>query len=186
MSEKMLREIAGILGDAVVADMKRNPEKYRRHDPARDTQADLEPQQVTGKEAKRTMDETVNLDWQRFSKLTEARSRFAKTSCVYVQADSRGCPIRVGKASEGLEARYRGGTGYAIDAAMHESGNPVFVAAVEKELCGLVEDELIWQGRRCLRYNNQGKIIAPLRHVRLLHSGMPPILNEFETGAAGA
>jgi hypothetical protein len=131
------------------------------------------------------MDEIVNLDWQRFSKLTEARSRFAKTPCVYIQADSRACPIRVGKASEGLEARYRGGTGYAIDAAMHESGNLVFVAAVERDLWGCVEAELIWQGRRCLRYNNQGKIIAPLRRVVLSHSGIPPVLNEFEAAVGG-
>lgn len=128
------------------------------------------------------MDELVKLDWQKFAKLTEARSRFAKTPCVYVQADSRGCPIRIDKASEGLEARYRGGTGYAIDAAMHASGNLVFVAAVSKDLCRSVEDELIWQGRRCLTYNNQGKIVAPFPRVPLSHSGTPPLLNEFETG----
>ena len=92
-----------------------------------------------------TMDEPVRLNWQKFGKLTEARSRFAKTACIYVQADSQGCPIRIGKASEGLEARYRGGTGYAIDAAMHGSGNLVFVAAVDKDLCACIEGELIWQ-----------------------------------------
>jgi hypothetical protein len=88
----------------------------------------------------------VELEWQKFTKLTNARSRFAKTPCIYLQTDARGCPIRIGKASEGLEARYRGGTGYAIDAAMHGSGNLIFVAAVDKEICGDVEDELIWQG----------------------------------------
>src|SRR5262249_20656748 len=49
------------------------------------------------------------LNWQKFTKLT----------------DARGCPIRIGKASEGLEARYRGGTGYAMDAAMRHSDQPV-------------------------------------------------------------
>jgi len=132
------------------------------------------------------MDEPVSLDWQRFAKLTEARSRFAKVACIYVQTDSRGCPIRVGKASAGLEVRYRGGTGYAIDAAMHESGNLVFVAAVAKDLCGSVEDELIWHGRKCLQYNNHGKITPPYRRVRLSHSGTPPIWNEFEIGKAAA
>jgi len=122
----------------------------------------------------------VKLEWHRFTKLTDARSWFAKTSCVYVQADSRGCPIRIGKASEGLDARYRGGTGYAIDAAMHASGNLVFVAAVEKELCGRIEEELIWQGRRCLTYNNNGKIVAPFRRILLGHFGTPPVLSEFE------
>ena len=104
---------------------------------------------------------SLKLEWRRFSKLTEARSAFTRTSCVYVQTDAAGCPIRVGKASEGLEARYRGGTGYALDAAMHNSGNLVFVAAVPKELCGAVENELIWQGRRQLAYNNNGKIWPP-------------------------
>ena len=130
------------------------------------------------------MDEPVGLEWKKFSKLTEARSRFAKIPCVYVQADSQGCPIRIGKASEGLEARYRGGTGYAIDAAMHGSGNLVFVAAVDKDLCECVEAELIWQGRQCLTYNNQGKLTPPFRRVPLSHSGTPPSWNEFETAAA--
>src|SRR5262249_27596184 len=122
----------------------------------------------------------ITLEWQSFSKLTEARTRFAKTSCVYVQADSQGCPIRVGKASEGLEARYRGGTAYAIDAAMHESGNVIFVGAVERDLCGCVEAELIWQGKQCLAYNHQGKRIAPVRRLLLIHSGTPPSLGEFD------
>lgn len=130
------------------------------------------------------MDEPVRLDWQRFTKLTEARLRFAKTSCVYVQTDSQGYPIRVGMASEGLEARYRGGTGYAIDAAMHGSENLVFVAAVDKDLCGRVEAELIWRGRRCLPYNNHGKIAPPSSRPDLTHSGTPPIFKEFEAGEA--
>jgi len=45
---------------------------------------------------------------------------------------------------------------------MHGSGNLVFVAAVERDLCACVEDELIWQGRRQLIYNNNGKILPPL------------------------
>src|SRR5437773_366728 len=56
------------------------------------------------------MSRRIKLEWQKFTKLTDARSRFAKASCVYVQTDPQGCPIRIGKASEGLEARYRGGT----------------------------------------------------------------------------
>jgi len=126
------------------------------------------------------MGENVTLTWHRFTKLTHARSRFAKTSCVYVQTDSEGCPIRIGKASEGLEARYRGGTGYAIDAAMHRSGNFVYVAAVDKALCERIEDELIWQGRKCLEYNNHGKLSRPLRRLLLSHSGTPPVWKAFE------
>jgi hypothetical protein len=123
----------------------------------------------------------VALEWERFTKLTAARSRFPRIPCIYVQTDPHGCPIRIGKASEGLEVRYRGGTGYAIDAAMHGSGNLVFVAAVDKALCECVEKELIWQGRSCLTYNNQGKIEAPLRRVPLSHLGtIVPVWSEFE------
>ncbi len=129
------------------------------------------------------MNDPVKLDWHRFTKLTEARSRFATTACVYVQTDARGCPIGVGKASEGLEARYRGGTGYAIDATMHGSGNFVFVAEVDKNLCDAIEDELIWQGRNRLTYNNHGKITPPLRRLRLLRCGTEPTWIDFEREA---
>ena len=61
----------------------------------------------------------------------------------------------------------------------------MFVAAVERDLCACVEDELIWQGRRCLTYNNQGKRIVPVRRVLLSHSGSPPMLNEFDAAIGG-
>lgn len=124
--------------------------------------------------------ESVTLEWHMFERLTTARSSFPSTSCVYVQTDNTRYPIRVGKASEGLEARYRGGTGYAIDAAMHGSGNLVFVAAVPKELCEAIESELIWQGRRGLPFNNNGKRTPPLRRLRLVHTGMVPRFDDFE------
>ena len=104
------------------------------------------------------MKKSLKLHWHRFTKLTEARSQFARSPCVYIQADAWRHPIRVGKASKRLETRYRGGTGHAIDAAMHGSGNLVFVAAMSEHLCGHVESELIWQGRECLTQNNQGKL----------------------------
>ena len=126
------------------------------------------------------MDEPLRLDWHRFYKLTEAHSKFSRTPCVYVQTDQTAYPIRVGKASEGLTARYRGGTAYAIDAAMHGSSNLVFVAAVPKDLCETVEDELIWQGRQSLCYNNQGKISAPILRLSLKHTGISPKFENFE------
>jgi hypothetical protein len=55
------------------------------------------------------------------------------------------------EGAAGLETIYRGGMGYAIDAAMHESGNLVFVASVERDLCGYVEDELVWRERGVCR-----------------------------------
>jgi hypothetical protein len=69
-------------------------------------------------------------------------------------------PEAVRKASAGLEPRYRGGTGYAMDAAMHHSGNLIFVAAVEKKLCGFVENELIWQGKTLPHLQQPGQNCA--------------------------
>ena len=92
--------------------------------------------------------ESVTLEWYMFERLTAARANFPSTPCVYIQ-----------------EGRYRGGTGYAIDAAMHGSGNLVFVAAVPKELCEAIESELIWRGRRGLPYNNNGNRTPPPSEV---------------------
>lgn len=71
--------------------------------------------------------ESVTLDWYMFEQLTAARSNFPSAPCVYVQADPARNPLRIGKASEGLEVRYRSGNGYALNAAMHGSGNLVFL-----------------------------------------------------------
>lgn len=122
----------------------------------------------------------VELRWSKFSKLTEARQAFPYQACVYVQADPAGRPVRVGKASKGLDDRYHGGDGGAMDAAMHGSGNLVFVAPVEMSLCKPVEDELIWQGRRVLVHNIQGKLIPPSERLVIVHGGDAPIFADFD------
>ncbi len=117
---------------------------------------------------------TIRLKWTRYQKMTDARVAFSHTPCVYIQADGAGRPVRVGKASRGLEPRYRGGTGYALDAAAHSSGNLVFVAPVSKKSCDIVERSLIWQYRGVLTYNNIGKKTPPNMPVGLLHAGQLP------------
>jgi hypothetical protein len=114
------------------------------------------------------------LDWKRFDRLTEARAMFGNTACLYVQADPEGWALRVGKASGGLHARYRGGTGWAIDAAMHNSRNVVFVASVPADLLEQVESTLIWTYRESLLYNQVGKRVAPTALTPLVHRGNPP------------
>ena len=121
----------------------------------------------------------VQLAWSRFNKLTDARNAFWKKPCVYVQADSQGNPIRVGKASGGLNSRYRGGDGYALDAAMHDSGNLVFVAPVPNDLCDAVEKELIWRERDHLVYNNLGKTFPPDERIELEHTGDVPRFSDL-------
>jgi hypothetical protein len=103
----------------------------------------------------------TTLTWQRFTKLTAARCAFSLTPCIYVQRDRSAHPIRVGKATKGLTPRYRGGTGHALDTAMHDSGNLVYVAAVAEPLCDEVERALIWAEREHVVFNNQGKKRPP-------------------------
>ena len=117
----------------------------------------------------------VRLTWSRFDSLTAARLVFRSASCVYVQADRNGQAVRVGKASKGLQGRYRGGTGWALDAAMHESGNVVFAAAVDPGVLDAVESTLIWLHRSSLRYNRVGRRVAPHLLVELDHAGEVPI-----------
>ena len=123
------------------------------------------------------MAENITLNWSKFSRLTEARLAFKKTACIYIQTDRALNIIRIGKAEKGLESRYRGGTGYAIDAAMHDSGNFVFVAGVPSGLCSLIEGELIWLLRDQCKYNNQGKLREPAIRLRLTHTGEVPRFN---------
>ena len=119
----------------------------------------------------------VRLTWTRFESLTAARSVFGSVSCVYVQADHEGRAVRVGKASAGLHSRYRGGTGWALDAAMHGSGNLVFVAPVNLAVLDAVESTLIWVHRSSLRYNRVGRRIAPEPLVEIEHVGEIPVFD---------
>jgi len=54
---------------------------------------------------------------------------------------------------------------------MHDSGNVVFVAAIDIDVCTFVEQELIWQGRHVLTYNVLGKSILPASRMVLSQSG---------------
>lgn len=125
--------------------------------------------------------EPIRLTWHRFAKLTAARDAFRKEPCIYVTTDKLGYALRVGVASKGLQARYRGGTGYSLDAAMHDSGNLIFVASVSADLCSAVELELIWRGRKVLTYNNVGKRRPPARRIQIVHEGDAPNFNGFES-----
>lgn len=119
----------------------------------------------------------VRLTWTRFESLTAARRVFGSVSCVYVQADREGRAVRVGKASGGLHSRYRGGTGWALDAAMHGSGNVVFVAPVGMTVLDAVESTLIWVHRSSLRYNRVGRRVAPEPLVEIEHVGEVPVFD---------
>jgi hypothetical protein len=116
----------------------------------------------------------IVLDWRRYDRLTDARRDLRTTSCVYVQADAAGRAVRIGKAGLGLHARYRGSTGWALDAAMHGSGNQVFAAAVPFAHVAAAEAALIWTYRDRLIYNNVGKRVAVREIVEIEHRGDGP------------
>ncbi len=116
-------------------------------------------------------DSPVLLAWSRFDRLTAARAAFNLVPCLYVQTDASRRILRIGKAGEGLEPRYRGGTGYALDAAMHGSGNLVFVAV--PDISAFLEDlerQLLLEERP--PYNNQ--FPPPLRRFQIRHIGDSP------------
>lgn len=70
---------------------------------------------------------------------------------------------------------YRGGTASAVDAALHGSGNLIFVAEVAGEHRETVEKALIWAEKPS--YNRQGKIIplSDLKAETLAHEGDVPM-----------
>ena len=114
----------------------------------------------------------ITLEWQRFQSIVAARGAFAWASCIYVQADSEGRALRVRGAPGGLAPLYRGETGRALDAAMHGSGNLVFVAAVSRDVCEAVEGTLLWIHRDVLPYN--AAATPPSILLELNHLGSPP------------
>lgn len=127
---------------------------------------------VYDKEVRQTK-EMVELRWCRFTEFIDARAKFARVPCVYVQADREVKPFRIGRAAKGLRNRYMPATGYTLAAAMTNSGNFLFVAPVEASMCEDVEWELIWRERATLRYNN-AKITPPERRLLLRHQGETP------------
>jgi hypothetical protein len=66
---------------------------------------------------------------------------------------------------------------YALDAAMHDSGNVVFVARVPMELVSAVEARMIYDHGGALPYNNVGKLHAPSLPLTLTHSGDAPVFD---------
>ena len=118
------------------------------------------------------------LRWHRFDPpFTQARDHpeFTDAPCVYAQTDPQGRAVRIGMALNGLGTRYRGTTGHALDAAMHASNNRVYVARVPIDLVHTVEDQLIWEHRDTLIYNQAGTQKAPMDRVALQHEGDVPL-----------
>jgi len=69
----------------------------------------------------------IPLVWKKFANFQDALKRFKGVSCIYVLTDRDGRILRIGESGN-LRSRYRGGTGWMVEAALHGSGNMIFVA----------------------------------------------------------
>jgi len=122
------------------------------------------------------MDEEIVLTWKCYTSMKEAGEAFRRKSCVYVIAAPSRQPLYIGKTEgvEGLWGRYKGGTASSMDAALHGSGNLIFVAAIAGEVLESVENALIYAEQP--PYNNRGKIIplSSLPVESILHAGHSP------------
>ena len=115
----------------------------------------------------------IHLEWRRFPGFLELRGGFRNRPCIYLQTDPEERILRVGE-SDDLWNRYRGGTAYAVEAAMHRSGNLLFAAVAPADQAE----------RRCLEatliydlqpgYNNQHIGTPPARRGEYLHEGEIP------------
>lgn len=112
-------------------------------------------------------DGEIHLTWRRFDRMTKACKEFHTTACVYVIADVTGIPLYIGSTEALGDRRYRGGTASAFDAALHSSGNMIFVAEILVAQCVGIEKALIWAEKP--QYNRQGKIIPELAGGHDLH-----------------
>ena len=124
------------------------------------------------------MTDRIVLTWQRFTLMSEAWEAFREKSCVYVIADPTGRSLYIiGETGqvEGLWGRYKGGTASSMDAALHGSGNLVFVAAVnDDEIRKSVESTLIFAEQPA--YNERGKTnpLSSLGVDAVAHGGDVP------------
>ncbi len=74
----------------------------------------------------------VTLKWQRFESFLKLREDFRSKPCIYLQTDPEEKILRVGESAD-LYKRYNGGTAYAMEAAMHGSGNLFFAAEAPRD-----------------------------------------------------
>jgi hypothetical protein len=70
---------------------------------------------------------TFVLVWERFDTFQAALKKFKRSACLYVLTDKDEHIFRIGESGD-LRSRYRGGTGWMVEAALHGSGNKVFDA----------------------------------------------------------
>ena len=110
------------------------------------------------------------LHWKRFTSLLSLRKAFRSKPCIYLQTDPEETILRIGESKDMYE-RYRGGTAYALEAALHKSGNLFFVAEApaEENQRKQLEATMIYDHQP--KYCNEHKSRSPQRPVQYDHEG---------------
>lgn len=116
----------------------------------------------------------IDLRWQRFTRFLQLREKFRGLPCIYLQTDPQERVLRVGESKDLWDSRYRGGTAYALEAALHGSGNLFFAAPapIDEAERKALEATLIYDLQP--QYNNEHKKYPPLRRVKYVHGGKVP------------
>ena len=116
---------------------------------------------------------SIHLEWHRFTGFLQLREQFRSRPCIYLQTDPHERILRVGESNDPWH-RYPGGTAYALDAALHGSGNLFFAAPapVDKAERQALEATLIYDLQP--PYNNQHKDSPPVPRVAYVHEGEVP------------
>lgn len=115
----------------------------------------------------------IHLEWHRFTGFLTLREAFRGTPCLYVQTDPQERILRVGE-SDDLWNRYRGGIAYALEAAIHGSGNLFFAAAAPGDTVArrVLETTLIYDLQPL--YNNQHRDFPPVWRAEYVREGEMP------------
>ncbi len=111
--------------------------------------------------------------WEKFANFQDALKKFKRASCIYLLTDKDGRILRIGESGN-LRSRYNGGTGWMVEAALHGSGNLVFVAAapVEQKVRRYAEAFLTFKYQP--PYCQQNKLVAPVEPLEIEHRGEVP------------
>ena len=115
----------------------------------------------------------ISFNWQRFVTFQEALKKHKGVACLYVLTDKEERILRIGE-SGCLRSRYRGGTGWMVEAAMHGSGNIVFVAAAPADQKIRQSAEALLTYRHQPPYCQRDKLVPPVEPLEIEHQGDVP------------
>jgi hypothetical protein len=101
------------------------------------------------------------LVWEQFDTFQAALKQFKRSACLYVLTDKEERILRIGESGD-LRSRYRGGTGWMVEAALHESGNKIFVAPAPADEATRRTIEAWLTFKHQPRYCQRDKLVAPV------------------------